>query len=150
MNSCLTFKELVHYLDMTTTDPMIRRLLDFVLEGEENIVHGLLDAGMDPHDFRFHDDGMWHTPGDYVMHLRNELDFHEREASEWRYKYEDMKDERDGLRARSVADLLSEMNTQLRRSEVERENIARAARAVELENKELKDKINVWTILETK
>ena len=150
MTSKLTFKELVHYLDLYSTDPQIRRLIEFIKSGEENVIHGLIEEGMDHENYLFRDNGDWYTPGEYIAHLKNNIDFYEREAREWQDKYEDMKDERDNLRVRSVADLLTEMQSQVRNAEQDRDAAKRKVESIRQQNKELQEKIDVWTILETK
>ncbi len=144
----LTFKELIHYLDFNSTDPMVRRLLTYINDQEESIIEGLVQAGMDPINCRFDYDGSYHSPGEFISKLRNDTDYAEREAAEWEEKYYNIKDERDRLRARSVAELLNEMNEQVKRAHADRNNSDRIAEKYKQENEELQNKINVWTILE--
>lgn len=144
----LTYKELVHYLDFTSTDPLVRRLLEYINSQDESIVEGLVQAGMDPIAYTFDYDGFYHSPGEFISKLRNDTDYAEREAGEWEEKYYQAKDERDRLRARSVSDLLSEMNEQVKRAQADRNNSDRIAEKYKQENQELQNKINVWNILE--
>ncbi len=144
----LTYKELVHYLDFNSTDPMVRRLLEYINNQEENIIEGLVQAGMDPINCRFDRNGYYHSPGEMIEKLCNDIDYAEREAAEWEEKYYNIKDERDRLRVRSVADLLNEMNEQVKRAQADRNNSDRIAEKYKQENQELQEKINVWTILE--
>ena len=148
MNCNLTFKELIQYLDYTSTDPLVQRLLGYIKDKEENIIEGLVEAGMDPINCSFDYDGYYHSPGQFIDQLRNDVDYHERMALEWEEKYYRMKEERDQLRARSVAELLNDMNERIKRIEAERNNSDRIARKYEEENRELTEKINVWKILE--
>ena len=147
MNLNLTYKEIIDHLDRYSTDPMVHRLLGMILEKEETIIEGLLEVGMDE-DGRIEGNDGWYLPGPYINHLRTELDYYEGEAREWEEKYADMKDERDRLKARSVADLLSEMREQVRRAESARDEASRRAQNYKTENEELTEKINVWSILE--
>lgn len=144
----LTYKELVHYLDFNSTDPMVRRLLEYINNQEENIIEGLVQAGMDPINCIFDYDGSYHSPGEFISKLRNDTDYAEREAAEWEEKCYRFKEERDQLQTRSVATLLSEMNEQVKRAQADRNNSDRVAEKYKQENQELQNKINVWTILE--
>lgn len=144
----LTFKELVHYLDFTSTDPMVRRLLEYINDKEESIVEGLVDVGMDPVEFRFDYDGYYYSPGQYIEQLVNDADYSERMAQEWEEKYYRMKEKHDRLQARSIADVLNEMKNQLISAEEESRRATRIAKKYEEENRELLEKINVWKILE--
>ena len=144
----LTYKELVLYLDFNSTDPMVRRLLEYINNQEENIIEGLVQAGMDPINCIFDRDGFYHSPGEMIEKLSNDLDYAERESAEWEEKCYRFKEERDQLQTRSVATLLSEMNEQVKRAQADRNNSDRVAEKYKQENQELQNKINVWTILE--
>jgi predicted small metal-binding protein len=128
---------------------MVRRLLDYVNDKEENIIEGLIDIGMDPDSGRIEGDCGWHLPGPYISELRNDVDFHQREAQEWEEKYEDMKAERDRLKSRSVADLMSNMQELIKRAEAQAREADRIATQLKARNKDLEDKINVWTVMES-
>ncbi len=145
----LTFKELIHYLDFNSTDPVVRQLLKYFDDLEESVVEGLVQAGMDPSNCSFDYDGFYHSPGEFISKLRNDVDYAERMASEWEEKYYQIKDERDQLQARSVATLINEMNEQVKRAQADRNNSDRIAEKYRQENQELQSKINVWKILET-
>ena len=148
MTNNLTYKELIDYLDRYCTDAKVRRLLEYINDKEENIIEGLIDIGMDPIDGRIEGDCGYYLPGPYISELRNDVDFHQREAQEWEEKYHDMKDERDRLKARSVADLLADMQEKIRRAEATATNAERVAERIRERNAELEEKINVWTIME--
>jgi hypothetical protein len=148
MTSNLTYKELIDYLDRYNTDPMVRRLLEMVMDKEETIIEGLIEVGMDPFDCRIEGDDGYYLPGPYIQKLKQDVDFQYQEAQDWEEKYYDMKDERDKLKARSVADLLQEMKFQVDRANSERESADRVATQLKMRNAELEEKINVWTIME--
>ena len=147
-NLKLTYTELVNYLDMYSTDPMVRQLLAYIDEKEEMIIEGLIEAGMDPVDCRFEGDNGWALPGPYIQDLRNDADFYRREMHEWEDKYTDMKDERDRLKSRSVADLLADMQEKIKRAEAQANEADRILTQYKARNADLEEKINVWTILE--
>jgi hypothetical protein len=145
----LTYNELRDYLDRYSTDPMVHKLLEYISDKEENIIEGLVDVGMDPLTGRIEGDYGWHLPGPYISELRNDVDYHQRESQEWEEKYEDMKAERDRLKSRSVADLLSNMQELIRRAEAEAREADRISTQLKARNKDLEDKINVWKVMET-
>lgn len=144
----LSYNELRDYLDRYNTDPKVRMLLEYINDKEENIIEGLVEVGMDPDTGRIEGDYGWHLPGPYISELRNDVDFHQRESQEWEEKYNDMREERDRLKSRSVADLLSNMQELIRRAEAEAREADRLVTQYRARNKDLEDKINVWQILE--
>jgi hypothetical protein len=143
-----TYRELVHHLDLHTTDPLVRRLIDYIVEGEDSVMSGLIEAGMDPMSYEFSDSYEYYTPGDYIEHLRKNCQSVEDDLWVAQRELEDVVEERDRLKTRSVADLMASMEEQVKRAQAETVNAQRIARKVEQENDELKEKINVWTILE--
>lgn len=149
MNYNLTYNELRDHLDRYSTDPLVRKLLEYIDDKEENIIEGLIDIGMDPINGRIESDNGWSLPGPYISELRNDVDYYQRETQEWEEKYEDMKAERDRLKARSVADLLADMNEKIRRAEAEAREADRILTQYRARNKDLEEKINVWKVLES-
>ena len=144
----LSYKELIDYLDRYNTDPMVRRLLEMVMDKEETIIEGLLDVGMDPFDCRIEGDDGYYLPGPYIRKLREDASYFEDEARSWEEKYEDMKEERNRLKARSVAELMAEMEERIRRAETNLREADRVATQLQKKNADLEEKINVWSILE--
>lgn len=149
MNCNLTYNELRDHLDRYSTDPLVRKLLEYIDDKEENIIEGLIDVGMDPLNGRIEGDNGWFLPGPYISELRNDVDFFQRESQGWEEKYEDMKAERDRLKARSVADLLADMQEKIRRAEAEAREADRILTQYRARNKDLEEKINVWKVLES-
>ena len=148
MNTNLTYNELRDHLDRYSTDPLVHRLLEMINDKEENIIEGLIEVGMDPIDCRIEGDHGWSYPGPYIQELRNDADFYRREMHEWEDKYTDMKAERDRLKSRSVADLLSNMQELIKRAEAQAQDADRIATQLKARNRDLEEKINVWTIME--
>jgi hypothetical protein len=128
---------------------MVRKLLEYIDDKEENIIEGLIDVGMDPLNGRIEGDNGWFLPGPYIYELRNDVDYFQRESQGWEEKYEDMKAERDRLKARSVADLLADMQEKIRRAEAEAREADRILTQYRARNKDLEEKINVWKVLES-
>jgi hypothetical protein len=145
-NLNLRFEELVHHLDVTSTDPAVRRLIDML--HKRNVTNDLVDVGMDPETQTFEYDGYYHSPAELIEKLRNEIDYHVREIDEWDKRYLELQNERDQLKSRSVVELLSNMEALIRRAESDRDQAHRITESVRQKNKDLEEKINVWTILE--
>ena len=143
----LTPGELISYLELTNTDPLVRRLLSLLQN--ENIKTELIKVGMDPSDCEFKEDWEYYSPGEYIRHLRGEVDYYSRESEEWEVKYHEMEKERDRLKARSVANLLHEMEEQVKRAQDDTHKAKRIAERYAEENKELTNKINVWHTMST-
>lgn len=146
--SNLSYSELVHYLDLTATDPLVRRLINLIHEGEGTIINELLEEGMDGIYNTFYHDGANLTPGEYIDTMRREISNLESDLECLRDDFDDVTEERDKLKTRTVADLLASMEEQVKRAHAETMNVQQIARKIEQENLELKDKINVWTIME--
>ena len=146
----LTYKELVHYLDLTTTDPMVRRLIDMIIGGENTLLEHLIEEGMDPVNQTFYLDHEELDPGTYIHHLKRNCEYFEEEMIIAQNERDEEQEMRKRLETRSVADLLASMEEIVKRSKAEVDNANRIQRKTEQENDELKEKINVWTILETK
>lgn len=142
----LSTNELIHYLDLTTTDPMVRRLIELI---QSNTLKAeLVEVGMDPEDCEFHYEGNYYRPSEYIRQLHSDIDYHQREAADWESQHYEMERERDRLKTRSVADLLHSMEELNRQYIAERDQAKRLAERYAQSNKELNDKINVWKILE--
>lgn len=109
----LTDDELIRHLDMTSTDPLIRRLVDIFYNNDEMIFKQLVDAGMDQ-DGRFETDYEYKPVGEYIEHLRSELAYYQTEAEELQYKLEDEKDRVKQLSARSIATVMSELKEEIK------------------------------------
>jgi hypothetical protein len=144
----LTYSELVHYLDLTTTDPQVRRLIDFIIAGENTVLEQLIEEGMDPITQTFYYDHDNLDPGAYIHHLKRDCAHFEEEMDIAQRELEEMTAERNRLSTRSVAELLANMEETVKRSRADVEHAIRIQRKTEQENEELKDKINVWTIME--
>lgn len=109
----------------------------------------LIDAGMDPTAYEFSDGYEYFTPGDYIEYLRKQCQSAEDELYLAQADLADAIDERDRLKTRSVAELMASMEEIVKRAQAETVNAQHITRKVEQENLELKDKINVWKIMES-
>lgn len=109
----LTDDELIRYLDNTSTDPIVRRLVDIFVKNDDMIFRQLVDVGMD-RDGRFETDYEYKPVGEYIEHLRSELSYYQNEAEDLEYRLEDEKERVKQLGARSIASVMAELNEQIR------------------------------------
>lgn len=142
-----SYEELVHYLDLTATDPVVRRLVN-MLNTDSSLISGLIEAGMNTTTFTFEEDYQDYTPGEYIEYLEKEVQSHADRANDWEWKYDQVAEERDQLKVRSIAQVLHEMEKEVIVAKELKYAAERNLSQVKEENKELKDKINVWQILE--
>lgn len=143
-----TYRELVHHLDMYSTDPLVRKLIEFIVSGEDSVMSGLIDVGMDPTTYEFSDSYEYFTPGDYIEHLRKNCDYMEQDLYVAREDLEEEQEKRKRLETRTVAELLAHMEEIVKRTKSDADNVNRMNIKLEQENDNLKDKINVWSIME--
>jgi hypothetical protein len=149
-NPNYTYQELVHYLDISTTDPLVRKLIDFIITGENTVLEQLIEEGMDPVTQTFYHDHEELDPGTYIHHLKRDSDYYQEEMEIAQNERDEEQVKRKRLETRSVADLLASMEEIVKRSKAEVDNANRIQRKTEQENDELKEKINVWTIMESR
>lgn len=143
-----TYHELVHYLDLHSTDPLVRRLIDMLVTNENSVVEQLIHEGMDPIRHTFNYDHQDMDVGEYLRQLKHDCQYYEDEMWVAQQEREEEEKKRRRLETRSVAELMYNMEELVKRANAERDQANRVVRKVEQENEELKDKINVWTILE--
>lgn len=148
-NPNYTYRELVHHLDLYTTDPLVRRLIDMLVAGENSIVTNLVEEGMDPVNYTFTYDSQDMDVGEYIRQLKRDCQLYEDEMWLAQRELEDEQGRRRQLETRSVAELLASMEELVKRANSERDNANRIIRKVEQENDELKEKINVWKVIES-
>lgn len=146
----LSDDELLNYLDKHNTDPIMKRVVDVLLDKQHGIISDLVAAGMDPQDWTFCSDSYNHFyPGQYVTHLKNEIDSVESDLESVQYELEDAKKEIKRLKARGVAELISELHDTIQRSDAERDHARQERDRAIINERSTKDKMKVWTALST-
>ena len=138
----MTARELVHYLDLYSTDPVVRRLVK--LFTHEELIAELVDAGMDPDTLMFQIDWGHESPGEYIQSLRNSLRDAEDEASELRHRCEDLDEQLEQLQTRSIMDFIDEVRHVKRESESLVSDAMKTIKAYKDENEKLKEQIDMW------
>ena len=86
---------------------------------------------------------------DNIRHLENEIDYYKRESDDWEYKFDDMTQQRDKLRVRSIATVLHEMEDKVIDAENNKIQTERDLKKFKKENEMLREKLGMWNILET-
>lgn len=139
----LTAKELIRYLGLTSTDPLVCRLV--TLLQEESLIEELEEAGMDPVTKEFKDDGWNHRgPAEYIQHLRNDVDYYVREAEDLQEQVYSLEKEVAKLGARGVASLLADIHHTLEAAKMEEGRQRRIAENERKLREEAEQKFEFW------
>ena len=145
----MTDFELLHYLDLYSDDPLIRRLVNFLSNTRGGLITDLEAAGMDPHTWQFETEWQSMYPGDYIRQLRQDISELEQDLSVTKSDLEDVTEERNRLEARSIMDLIAEVQKERTINREERYRAEKHAIAVKEENDLLREQLGMWKILET-
>jgi len=145
----MTDFELLHYLDLYSEDPLIRRLVNFLSNTRGGLITDLEAAGMDPHTWMFETEWQHMYPGDYIQQLRQDISNLEQDLSVTKSDLEDVTEERNRLETRSIMDLIAEVQKERTINREERFRAERHAAAVKEENDQLREQLGMWKILET-
>jgi len=145
----MTDFELLHYLDLYSDDPLIRRLVNFLSNTRGGLITDLEAAGMDPHTWQFETEWQSMYPGDYIQQLRQDINDLEQHLSVTKSDLEDVTEERNRLEARSIMDLIAEVQKERTINREERYRAEKYAIAVKEENDQLREQLGMWKILET-
>jgi hypothetical protein len=142
----LTDKELINWVVNHDRDPIRLRLANFIFENTEDIITDLEYAGMDRDSLLFENK---FNPGDYIRHLRSEIEYILDELRDTTDELDEVRDELKGLKTMTVVNLISElkdkisdMDLKVRYAEFERE---KAYKEVE----ETRAKMKVWRAIST-
>lgn len=138
----MTSRELIHYLDLYNTDPVVQRLVKLLQE--ESVVQELVDVGMDPVTRTFKDDWERCTPGEYIEELRHQVRSLEDECDDLKKHKEELEDECDRLKSRSVLEFLQEVEREKRENQSLVREAMKTVKAYKDENDNLKQKIDMW------
>ena len=145
----LSDTELLHYLDLYSTDPIVQRLVNILSTTRAGLVNDLVDAGMDPETWLIEADGDKYTPGDYIVHLRSLVQYERDERHCAEDEQERLQREVDRLSARTIVDFLHEAKELVDRADRNAARAIRSAHELDCQNKELQEKLEMWTIMKT-
>jgi hypothetical protein len=140
----MTDLELLHYLDLYSTDPVVRRLVDLLANTRGGIISDLESAGMDPNTWTFKTD--WHSmyPGEYIEALRNDLSEAESDLEHTKYKLEEAETELGELKTRSIMDFVQEVWQEKKTASFKVQEALKEADKVREENAKLREQIDMW------
>ena len=146
----LSNSELLVYLDKHSTDPLIVRLVNILMEKQYGLVSDLLAAGMNEQTWTFSPDNYnEYYPGQYISHLRNELDYAKDELEDREFQLKQAKMEIEELKARTVAELIAELHVEVRTANFRADEAEKWKRKAQEEVQTTRDKMKVWRALTT-
>lgn len=140
----MTDLELLHYLDIYSDDPLIRRLVDVLTRTRGAIISDLENAGMDPQSWTFETEWQRMYPGDYIQQLRRDIEYAESELEDIRFKYEQAVEERNELKTRTIMEFIEEVRQEKRTADYTVAEARKETKRVAEENAKLKEQIDMW------
>ena len=136
--------ELLHYLDLYSDDPLTRRLIGVLARTRGALVNDLVDAGMDAQHWTFGDGWNQQGPGEYIQDLQRQIQNLEDDNDDLRKHKEELEEECDRLRSRSILEFLQEVE----RERTNNQGLVREAmttvKAYRDENTKLKEQLDMW------
>lgn len=150
----LSDREFIRYITLVNNDPIVNRLIK-IMYGGDNTMDDLAEAGMDIDTWSFTEDHETFTPGQYITHLSHVVNSLKDDVWELEHQLEDVKEARHRLETRTLMDFISDVNQKLDSAQqkvTEANKETRAARdkadLIAEHNRELKNKIDVWQVME--
>ena len=146
----LSNSELLVYLDKHSTDPLIARLVNILMEKQYGLVSDLLAAGMNEQTWTFSPDSYNEFyPGQYISHLRDELDHAKDDLEDCEFQLQQAKREIIDLKARTVAELIAELHVEVSTANLRADEADKWRRKAQEEVQATRDKMKVWRALTT-
>ena len=136
--------EFMHYLDLHSDDPVVRRLIGVLERTQSALIDDLVDAGMDAQDWTFGDGWGRSSPGQYIQELRRERDQAESDLRIAQYELEDVIRERDQLQTRNIMQFIEEVHEEKRTNRAKADAAYREANRMREENDKLREQIDMW------
>ena len=138
----MTARELIHYLDLYSDDPLVRRLVK--LFSQDELIAELVDVGMDPETQMFEIDWGHESAGEHIRGLRSSLEHAQDEADDLRDRCEKLQEELDQLKTRSIMDFVQEVWQEKKNNADLVKEAMGTVKAYKDENERLKEKIDMW------
>jgi hypothetical protein len=136
--------EFMHYLDLYSEDPVVRRLVDVLTRTRGALIDDLEHAGMDSQSWTFGEGWNKYSPGQYIEELRNDVRHAESELELAQEELQQAIDERDQLKVRSVMQLIEEVQQEKNASASRANEAWKEANRVREENAKLREQIDMW------
>lgn len=139
----LTAKELIRYLDLTSTDPLVRKLIQLLQD--ESLMEELEAVGMDPDTKAFRDDGWeYRSPGEYIEHLRRERDYYLEESDDQRRQIDQLEAEVKRMGTINLMNFIADVQHKMEMTTMEKDRAVRAAAADRKLREEAEHKFEFW------
>lgn len=142
--NAMTDLELLHYLDLYSEDPVVRRLVDLLSNTRGAIISDLEAAGMDPQTWTFETDWQRMYPGEYIEQLRRDRDEAESDLEHTKYKLEEAETELGEMKTRSIMDFVNEVWQEKRTASFKVQEALKEAENQKKENDRLREQIDMW------
>jgi hypothetical protein len=137
-------QELLHYLDLSSNDPLIRRLINVLTRTRGALIDDLESAGMDSQSWTFGEGWNKFSPGQYIEELRNDLRRAEDDLEMAQHELQQAMDDIDQLKTRTIMQLITEAQ-QEKNAAASRANEAwQETNRVRKENDKLREQIDMW------
>ena len=136
--------ELMHYLDIYSEDPVVRRLIGVLARTRGALINDLEAAGMDSQSWTFGEGWNKFSPGQYIQELRHDVERAEDELRLAQHELQDLEDECNQLRTRTVVQLIEEVQQEKKASASRANEAWKEANRVREENTKLREQIDMW------
>lgn len=140
----MTDMELIHYLDIYSDDPLLRRLATMLGNTRGGLISDLEAAGMDPHTWLFQTDWQSMYPGDYIQYLRRDLEEAESDLNYTKSELEEVTDKLNELKTRTIMDFVQEVWQEKKAATYKVQEAQRESAQVKEENAKLREQIDMW------
>lgn len=137
----LTDREFIDYCLKFETDPKIVRLAKVMDNMPGIILDELEHAGMDPENCTFENT---YSPGQYITHLENEIEYLNRELSDTLRELEDCKERYETM---TVCELINTLKDKAMMANHQSAAHERQRDKAVAEREEMKNKLDMWAIL---
>jgi len=140
----MTDMELIHYLDIYSDDPLLRRLATMLGNTRGGLMSDLEAAGMDPQTWQFQTDWQSMYPGDYIEHLRRDLEEVETNLRWLQDDHHELEDKYNELKTRTIMDFVQEVWQEKKTATYKVQEAMKEVRQVHEQNVKLKEQIDMW------
>lgn len=136
--------ELMHYLDLYSEDPVVRRLIGVLARTRGALIDDLEAAGMDSQSWTFGEGWNKFSPGQYIQELRHDVERTEDELRLAQDELSGMLDECERLKTRTIMQFIEEVHSEKRISKANADEAYKEAARVRQENAKLREQIDMW------
>ncbi len=136
--------EILHYLDLYSDDPLMRRLINVLAKTRGALIDDLESAVMGSQSWTFGEGWGKFSPGQYIEELRNDVRRVEDELELAQDELEQMRDERDRLKTRNIMQFIEEVKQEKKANQDLVKDAMATVQAYKKENERLKEQIDMW------